>query len=137
MSHLHRVIARDDTRSANDVFFFQAEAGIRDSSVTGVQTCALPISLALPGIVDETAPAPMVVQRGPTAAQRREMERALARLNSVEVDREFATPQEAEQFLREELEKSNQPAAPITPLMQAEDLVDQAAAARGRKRLKL
>ena len=25
-------------------FFFQAEAGIRDWSVTGVQTCALPIS---------------------------------------------------------------------------------------------
>src|SRR5260370_41609014 len=25
------------------VFFFQAEDGIRDSSVTGVQTCALPI----------------------------------------------------------------------------------------------
>src|SRR5207237_7903786 len=26
-------------------FFFQAEDGIRDSSVTGVQTCALPIFL--------------------------------------------------------------------------------------------
>ena len=25
------------------VFFFQAEDGIRDTSVTGVQTCALPI----------------------------------------------------------------------------------------------
>src|SRR5207237_7875071 len=31
-------------------FFFQAEDGIRDSSVTGVQTCALPISA-----VDERA----------------------------------------------------------------------------------
>src|SRR5262249_57199213 len=29
-----------------EVFFFQAEDGIRDWSVTGVQTCALPISLA-------------------------------------------------------------------------------------------
>src|SRR5438105_12301460 len=28
-----------------DVFFFQAEDGIRDPLVTGVQTCALPISL--------------------------------------------------------------------------------------------
>src|SRR6476661_9868922 len=28
--------------------FFQAEDGIRDSSVTGVQTCALPISTAWP-----------------------------------------------------------------------------------------
>src|SRR5437879_13875669 len=29
---------------ALEVFFFQAEDGIRDTSVTGVQTCALPIS---------------------------------------------------------------------------------------------
>src|SRR5712671_7729202 len=29
-----------------DFFFFQAEDGIRDDLVTGVQTCALPISLA-------------------------------------------------------------------------------------------
>src|SRR5687767_15248176 len=28
-------------------FFFQAEDGIRDKLVTGVQTCALPISLSL------------------------------------------------------------------------------------------
>src|SRR5699024_11904813 len=28
-------------------FFFQAEDGIRDRNVTGVQTCALPISLSL------------------------------------------------------------------------------------------
>src|SRR2546429_6666967 len=28
------------------VFFFQAEDGIRDVAVTGVQTCALPISYA-------------------------------------------------------------------------------------------
>src|SRR2546426_3439204 len=29
------------------VFFFQAEDGIRDYKVTGVQTCALPISLGV------------------------------------------------------------------------------------------
>ena len=28
-------------------FFFQAEDGIRDTSVTGVQTCALPISSSI------------------------------------------------------------------------------------------
>src|SRR5207245_6420012 len=28
----------------DSVFFFQAEDGIRDATVTGVQTCALPIS---------------------------------------------------------------------------------------------
>src|SRR5256886_4291413 len=30
-------------------FFFQAEDGIRDLTVTGVQTCALPISLVIRG----------------------------------------------------------------------------------------
>src|SRR5437868_14242747 len=30
------------------IFFFQAEDGIRDRNVTGVQTCALPISLHPP-----------------------------------------------------------------------------------------
>src|SRR3989442_6136348 len=30
----------------SSVFFFQAEDGIRDADVTGVQTCALPISSA-------------------------------------------------------------------------------------------
>src|SRR5437763_7292926 len=30
-------------------FFFQAEDGIRDTSVTGVQTCALPISTEASG----------------------------------------------------------------------------------------
>src|SRR2546421_9569138 len=32
----------------NNVFFFQAEDGIRDLIVTGVQTCALPISSRSP-----------------------------------------------------------------------------------------
>src|SRR2546422_2518332 len=32
-------------------FFFQAEDGIRDVAVTGVQTCALPISLELGEVV--------------------------------------------------------------------------------------
>src|SRR5947207_10067636 len=33
-------------------FFFQAEDGIRDHCVTGVQTCALPISLIGPACAD-------------------------------------------------------------------------------------
>src|SRR5690606_40373962 len=32
-------------------FFFQAEDGIRDFHVTGVQTCALPIYTAGPGLI--------------------------------------------------------------------------------------
>src|SRR5690606_40699891 len=35
-------------RVGASVFFFQAEDGIRDFHVTGVQTCALPISRLLP-----------------------------------------------------------------------------------------
>src|SRR2546427_7265548 len=34
--------------NSNSFFFFQAEDGIRDLTVTGVQTCALPISHVLP-----------------------------------------------------------------------------------------
>src|SRR5207253_4172920 len=36
--------ARECKASMTPVFFFQAEDGIRDGHVTGVQTCALPIS---------------------------------------------------------------------------------------------
>src|SRR5207249_6729312 len=32
------------------IFFFQAEDGIRDRNVTGVQTCALPIFKGMPGV---------------------------------------------------------------------------------------
>src|SRR2546430_9746764 len=35
----------------SSLFFFQAEDGIRDLTVTGVQTCALPISLAISNAV--------------------------------------------------------------------------------------
>src|SRR2546430_11464630 len=36
---------RWETAVTTFLFFFQAEDGIRDLTVTGVQTCALPISL--------------------------------------------------------------------------------------------
>src|SRR5438445_5118086 len=42
----HGLVVHTATSSvALDVFFFQAEDGIRDIGVTGVQTCALPISI--------------------------------------------------------------------------------------------
>src|SRR5260370_4670678 len=41
---VERIIARLE---AVHFFFFQAEDGIRDSSVTGVQTCALPILMTI------------------------------------------------------------------------------------------
>src|SRR5947209_14639985 len=37
-------------------FFFQAEDGIRDIGVTGVQTCALPISHECKGRIEDCAP---------------------------------------------------------------------------------
>src|SRR5699024_11715286 len=37
------------------IFFFQAEDGIRDRNVTGVQTCALPICLRLVLIISSTS----------------------------------------------------------------------------------
>src|SRR2546430_1223027 len=41
-------------------FFFQAEDGIRDLTVTGVQTCALPISLR--GLVEDAGAAVETVE---------------------------------------------------------------------------
>src|SRR5205823_3549219 len=47
---LHCILMDTSVNAANqvvsvgaDIFFFQAEDGIRDKLVTGVQTCALPI----------------------------------------------------------------------------------------------
>src|SRR2546430_10534162 len=40
--------------SSSVYFFFQAEDGIRDLTVTGVQTCALPISVMERRICDAT-----------------------------------------------------------------------------------
>src|SRR5690625_7657723 len=44
--------------STSFVFFFQAEDGIRDGHVTGVQTCALPISCPCPIELCEVVHAP-------------------------------------------------------------------------------
>src|SRR5256886_15229210 len=44
-------------------FFFQAEDGIRDLTVTGVQTCALPIYRGDEGGHDERRAVPVVLRR--------------------------------------------------------------------------
>src|SRR2546430_17440583 len=49
------------------MFFFQAEGGIRDLTVTGVQTCALPISIG----AGEAAPIPAPVAAQGSAQPRR------------------------------------------------------------------
>src|SRR2546422_2256457 len=51
------MIVSDSCIVLSDVvfFFFQAEDGIRDVAVTGVQTCALPISLRFPRYATSTS----------------------------------------------------------------------------------
>src|SRR5256886_13185536 len=44
---MHVVCADEVATGVESCFFFQAEDGIRDLTVTGVQTCALPISCQL------------------------------------------------------------------------------------------
>src|SRR5437762_11578431 len=48
--------------TAHAIFFFQAEDGIRDTSVTGVQTCALPILIGEIRALDPAMPVVMVTQ---------------------------------------------------------------------------
>src|SRR5699024_11287425 len=48
----------------------QAEAGIRDRSVTGVQTCALPIVLARAAVADDALVAPVLAGVGDARLQR-------------------------------------------------------------------
>src|SRR6266496_3394883 len=50
-------------------FFFQAEDGIRDLYVTGVQTCALPIWSGSPGSGSPGAESPGPGKNGPPAEQ--------------------------------------------------------------------
>src|SRR5437763_10067996 len=59
-------------------FFFQAEDGIRDTSVTGVQTCALPIWLAA-DLGEESGKA-VVIVHGPAVER---MVVALGALNEI------------------------------------------------------
>src|SRR3712207_6918436 len=49
-------------------FFFQAEDGIRDIGVTGVQTCALPISAPAGALPSAAAPATAPADGAPAAA---------------------------------------------------------------------
>src|SRR5207249_8815804 len=51
-------------------FFFQAEDGIRDRNVTGVQTCALPIWEPEPApALDAPAPPPSVIEAPAESAE--------------------------------------------------------------------
>src|SRR5436189_3046977 len=66
------------------LFFFQAEDGIRDTSVTGVQTCALPIWPAEP--IDLT-PGPVGRTEDPVRLYLREMGRVALLTREGEIGR--------------------------------------------------
>src|SRR5256886_12205294 len=59
-------------------FFFQAEDGIRDLTVTGVQTCALPISGELAKVAE--------IRYGKIAAAERDLKQAQERFSAVQKD---------------------------------------------------
>src|SRR5205823_1189276 len=64
MSRLHFlrcILLFDQSGVVCFFFFFQAEDGIRDKLVTGVQTCALPISLYFASLLSSSATQLLVV----------------------------------------------------------------------------
>src|SRR5256886_9352312 len=75
-------------------FFFQAEDGIRDLTVTGVQTCALPISRTAPATRAARAPAGC---RPACAARPRSASRWRARARGPPARRARDTPRGARQ----------------------------------------
>src|SRR5207245_6356711 len=66
-------------------FFFQAEDGIRDATVTGVQTCALPIWLRM---LPRNPPAVPRNMRSPNLLPERNTHRALRRSEERRVGKE-------------------------------------------------
>src|SRR5689334_23556726 len=69
-------------REVSRVFFFQAEDGIRDGTVTGVQTCALPI-LPVAGVALAPDPgSPETAETAEPAGPPGPVDRKSTRLNS-------------------------------------------------------
>src|SRR5687767_15410054 len=65
-------------------FFFQAEDGIRDKLVTGVQTCALPISFGLALLLLAIGELTSIAVSGLLSKQRQAMEKDHPSLRSEE-----------------------------------------------------
>src|SRR3989449_8903772 len=65
------LIVCSSNRAFARFFFFQAEDGIRDVAVTGVQTCALPISRVRPGRGDAGGPRGRALSRRLRVRRRR------------------------------------------------------------------
>src|SRR2546430_13592481 len=98
-------------------FFFQAEDGIRDLTVTGVQTCALPICHIALRLLDQDSAAKLRVSWDPRPARGNSNSGGRTRLSSER--RNFRCP-----FFCASLESSARllelkpPRLPKTPLLQ-------------------
>src|SRR5256885_12582482 len=75
------------------LFFFQAEDGIRDYKVTGVQTCALPILERAPG--HEQRPGVPPVGEAPERDREKERDDRERRGDEADVARAAAEPEQA------------------------------------------
>src|SRR2546430_12064180 len=65
----HLVVRPTNATHLRSFFFFQAEDGIRDLTVTGVQTCALPISERVGLVVGRILDVVEDIDRGQQAAR--------------------------------------------------------------------
>src|SRR6267154_2354526 len=78
-----------DLRDVRDFFFFQAEDGIRDGRVTGVQTCALPIlvtsgTASIGSLVRDQAPDTAAASVASKTSQRWRTEKARIRSSTAQ-----------------------------------------------------
>src|SRR3989475_283116 len=107
-------------------FFFQAEDGIRDLTVTGVQTCALPISVLLSAepaqqIVEQERSAPHpLLDRRPEDEERQQVEREVEQVRMDEHVGEEG-PRLREGGQRREPERDDEARAHEDRLLQEED----------------
>src|SRR5256885_5678104 len=74
-------------------FFFQAEDGIRDYKVTGVQTCALPISVVTREVLEQM---PLF---GPRGASPTQLATAVARLSALVGPEHIGRPQAPDRWM--------------------------------------
>src|SRR5256885_13043723 len=82
-------------------FFFQAEDGIRDYKVTGVQTCALPIYLVASAAVARAVSAVMLEERLASAPCARELSDAIAVLSAASAAARVAASADSTDSARE------------------------------------
>src|SRR5207253_8446440 len=77
-------------------FFFQAEDGIRDGHVTGVQTCALPISILLLDLLSYE------LRKGLSLFSRQELDKSTSKIANWELRRYGRTARSEERRVGQE-----------------------------------